>query len=70
MFMVVMNVRSAIVSESTLSFMGIGLPLGDHFLGQHALFVRKGAADRFVVDHSDSGYFPCRDVIVYDCDRK
>lgn len=25
--MVVMNVRSAIVSESTLSFMGIGLPL-------------------------------------------
>ena len=27
MFMVVMNVRSAIVSESTLSFMGIGLPL-------------------------------------------
>lgn len=27
MFMVVMNVRSAIISESTLSFMGIGLPL-------------------------------------------
>lgn len=27
MFMVVMNIRSAIVSESTLSFMGIGLPL-------------------------------------------
>lgn len=27
MFMVVMNVRSAIVAESTLSFMGIGLPL-------------------------------------------
>ena len=27
MFMVVMNVRSAILSESTLSFMGIGLPL-------------------------------------------
>lgn len=27
MFMVVMNVRSAIVSESTLSFMGIGLPI-------------------------------------------
>lgn len=27
MFMVVMNVRSAIVSESTLSFMGIGLPV-------------------------------------------
>lgn len=27
MFMVVMNVRGAIVSESTLSFMGIGLPL-------------------------------------------
>ena len=27
MFMVVMNVRSAIVSESTLSFIGIGLPL-------------------------------------------
>lgn len=27
MFMVVMQVRSAIVSESTLSFMGIGLPL-------------------------------------------
>lgn len=27
MFMVIMNVRSAIISESTLSFMGIGLPL-------------------------------------------
>ena len=27
MFMVVMNVRSAIVAESTLSFLGIGLPL-------------------------------------------
>ena len=27
MFMVVMNIRSAIVSESTLSFMGMGLPL-------------------------------------------
>ena len=27
MFMVVMNIRGAIVSESTLSFMGVGLPL-------------------------------------------
>ena len=27
MFMVVMNMRSAIVTESTLSFMGMGLPL-------------------------------------------
>lgn len=27
MFMVIMNVRSAIISESTLGFMGIGLPL-------------------------------------------
>lgn len=27
MFMVVMNVRSAIVAESTLSFMGVGLPV-------------------------------------------
>jgi peptide/nickel transport system permease protein len=27
MFMVVMNIRSAIVSESTLSFLGIGLPV-------------------------------------------
>lgn len=27
MFMVVMNVRSAIVAESTLSFMGLGLPI-------------------------------------------
>lgn len=27
MFMVVMNIRSAIVAESTLSFMGIGLPI-------------------------------------------
>lgn len=27
MFMVVMNIRSAIISESTFSFMGIGLPL-------------------------------------------
>lgn len=27
MFMVIMNVRNAIISESTLSFMGIGLPL-------------------------------------------
>ena len=28
MFMVVMNVRSAIAAESTLSFLGMGLPLG------------------------------------------
>lgn len=27
MFMVVMNIRSAIIAESTLSFMGIGLPI-------------------------------------------
>ena len=27
MFMVIMNIRSAIVAESTLSFMGIGLPI-------------------------------------------
>ena len=27
LFMVVMNVRGAIVAESTLSFMGLGLPL-------------------------------------------
>ena len=27
MFMAVMNIRGAIVAESTLSFMGIGLPL-------------------------------------------
>ncbi len=27
MFMVIMNVRSAMISESTLSFMGIGLPI-------------------------------------------
>lgn len=27
MFMVIMNIRSAIISESTLSFMGLGLPL-------------------------------------------
>ena len=27
MFMVVMNIRSPIIAESTLSFMGIGLPL-------------------------------------------
>ena len=27
MFMVIMNVRAAIVAESTLSFMGMGLPL-------------------------------------------
>ena len=28
MFMVVMNIRNAIIAESTLSFMGIGLPVG------------------------------------------
>ncbi|MBD5547003.1 MAG: ABC transporter permease [Lachnospiraceae bacterium] len=28
MFMIVMNIRSAIIAESTLSFMGIGLPVG------------------------------------------
>ena len=27
LFMVIMNVRSAILAESTLSFLGIGLPL-------------------------------------------
>jgi peptide/nickel transport system permease protein len=29
MFMAVMNIRSAIVAESTLSFMGIGLPVDE-----------------------------------------
>ena len=28
MFMIVMNVRSAMLSEATLSFMGLGLPIG------------------------------------------
>ena len=28
MFMVVMNIRSAMIAEATLSFMGIGLPVG------------------------------------------
>lgn len=46
MFMIVMNVRSAIVAESTLSFMGMGLPLetvswGSMLsLAQNALMIR------------------------------
>ena len=43
--MVVMNVRSAIIAESTLSFMGLGLPIEVVTWGQHALARGKGADD-------------------------
>lgn len=32
-YMIIMNIRSAIIMESTLSFLGMGLPLGDISLG-------------------------------------
>ena len=53
MFMVVMNIRSAIVEESTLSFMGI------------VVTVRKSTAYRWLVDHSDSRGVSCCNLIGY-----
>ena len=32
-YMIIMNIRNAIILESTLSFLGMGLPLGDISLG-------------------------------------
>ena len=61
MFMVVMNIRSAIVAESTLSFMGIGLPLEVISWGSMLSLSEKSADDKGMVDHSDPGCFS-------DCD--
>ena len=57
MFMVVMNIRSAIVAESTLSFMGIGLPLEVISWGSMLSLFGKSADDKGMVDHSDPGCF-------------
>ena len=46
MFMVVMNVRSAIAAESTLSFMGIGLPLEVISWGSMLSLAEKALPDR------------------------
>ena len=46
MFMVVMNVRSAIAAESTLSFMGIGLPLEVISWGSMLSLAEKALASR------------------------
>ena len=42
MFMVVMNVRGAMVAESTLSFMGLGLPLEVISWGSMLSLAEKG----------------------------
>ena len=56
MFMVVMNIRSAIVAESTLSFMGIGLPLAlQEFLTQISFLALCAFVNRLGLEAS-SGY--------------
>ena len=66
MFMVIMNVRSAIISESTLSFMGIGLPVEVISWGSMLSLSEKGVDDKFLVDHCDSGSLLDCDLIVPD----
>lgn len=51
LFMVVMNIRSAMVAESTLSFMGLRPAAGNHLLGQYAFPGGEGIAYRQLVDH-------------------
>ena len=58
MFMVVMNVRTAMISEATLSFMGIGLPIEVITWGSMLSLSDKAFNDRFLVDHSDPRTFP------------
>ena len=53
MFMVVMNMRSAIVTESTLSFMGMGLPLEVISWGSLLSLSDKVIDDESLVDHHD-----------------
>lgn len=64
MFMVVMNVRSAIVAESTLSFLGIGLPLDVISWGSMLSLQEKALMSR-AVDRSDSGNFSGGRIDVY-----
>ncbi|WP_075680714.1 ABC transporter permease [Roseburia sp. 831b] len=47
MFMVVMNIRSAIVAESTLSFMGIGLPIEKISWGSMLSLADKAMMSKF-----------------------
>ena len=52
-----MNIRSAIVTESTLSFMGVGLPLDVISWGSLLSLSDKALYDKILVDYYDSGLF-------------
>ncbi len=60
-----MNIRSAIVEESTLSFIGIGLPLEVISWGSMLSLSEKSTAYRCLVDYLDSRCFSCCDTIVH-----
>ena len=66
MFMVVMNIRSAIISESTLSFMGIGLPLEIISWGSMLSLAEKSPPDQFLVDHPHPRNLPDNNLALYD----
>ena len=65
MFMVVMNVRPAIVAESTLSFLGIGLPLDVISWGSMLSLAEKSTDVESLVDRSNSGNFSGGRIDVY-----
>ena len=70
MFMVVMNVRGAIVAESTLSFMGNRSAAGGGILGQYVVAGRSGTAKWSLVDHTDTGCISRGDADVRDKSRQ
>ena len=70
LFMVVRNVRSAIIAESTLSFMGLGPAHRGRDLGQHALARGKGADDRRVVDPAHPRRISGRDAPLHHDPRR
>lgn len=65
LFMAVMNVRNAIVAESTLSFMGMPSG-GGGLLGKYALPVGECVAVPFVVDDFDTGGLSCDNAFLPD----
>ena len=65
MFMVVMNIRSAIVEESTLSFIGIGLPLEVISWGSMLSLSEKALLTGAWWIILIPGVFLCCDIIVY-----
>lgn len=70
LFMVVMNVRSAIIAESTLSFMGLGLPIEVVTWGSMLSLAEKGADDRRVVDPAHPRRISGRDAPLHHDPRR